>query len=80
MTISTQASSRKSAGASVVALHCSLGSGRQRAKLAAEFGAGVKLIAPDLIGYGNRACAEELVEVPLAAGPPVAAIRRLVRG
>ena len=40
MNISTQAYSRKNAGASVVALHCSLGSGRQWTKLGAELGAG----------------------------------------
>ena len=55
MNILTQVSSRKNAQSSVVALHCSLGSGRQWAKLAVELGAGVKLIAPDLIGYGNNA-------------------------
>ncbi|CAN7742000.1 alpha/beta fold hydrolase [Bradyrhizobium sp. LjRoot220] len=54
MNISTQASSRQSATASVVALHCSLGSGRQWSKLAAELGPGVKFVAPDLIGYGNN--------------------------
>ena len=60
MNISTQASSRTNAGAAVVALHCSLGSGRQWTKLASELGAGVKLIAPDLIGYGNNACAADM--------------------
>jgi len=54
MNISTHASSSKSAGACVVALHCSLGSGRQWATLAAELGASAKLIAPDLAGYGNN--------------------------
>ncbi|MBR0869400.1 alpha/beta fold hydrolase [Bradyrhizobium tropiciagri] len=40
--------------ASVVALHCSLGSGRQWTRLAAALG-GDRLIAPDISGYG--ACA-----------------------
>lgn len=40
--------------ASVVALHCSLGSGRQWTKLAAALG-DYRLIAPDISGYG--ACA-----------------------
>ncbi|QPF85208.1 alpha/beta fold hydrolase [Bradyrhizobium genosp. L] len=39
------------AAASVVALHCSLGSGRQWTKLAAAFG-GARFIAPDISGYG----------------------------
>ena len=39
---------------SVVALHCSLGSGRQWAKLAAELGRGHQLIAPDLSGFGSH--------------------------
>ena len=54
MNISTQVSSRKNAQSSVVALHCSLGWERQWTKLGAELGAGVKLIAPDLIGYDGN--------------------------
>ena len=41
-------------GASVVALHCSLGSGRQWTKLATALG-GDRLIAPDISGYGAHA-------------------------
>jgi pimeloyl-ACP methyl ester carboxylesterase len=37
----------------VIALHCSLGSGRQWAKLADELGSNYRLIAPDISGYGN---------------------------
>lgn len=72
MNISTQASSRKGAQSCVVALHCSFGSGRQWAKLAAELGAGARLIAPDLIGYGNHACTFDL---PMTLAQEVACLR-----
>src|SRR4051812_34678878 len=72
MNISTQAISRNNAGACVVALHCSLGSGRQWAKLGAELGAGVKLIAPDLIGYGRNIC---LLDLPMTLAQEVRALR-----
>jgi pimeloyl-ACP methyl ester carboxylesterase len=40
----------------VIALHCSLGSGRQWGRLAEELGEDYRVIAPDLSGYGsNRA-------------------------
>jgi pimeloyl-ACP methyl ester carboxylesterase len=54
MNISTEAPSPAPAGSCVVALHCSLGSGRQWSKLAAALGPDTKLIAPDLAGYGNN--------------------------
>jgi pimeloyl-ACP methyl ester carboxylesterase len=38
----------------VVALHCSLGSGRQWARLADELGSDYQLIAPDISGYGDH--------------------------
>jgi pimeloyl-ACP methyl ester carboxylesterase len=44
---------REAERACVVALHCSLGSGRQWTKLAAALGPGMPLIAPDLAGYGG---------------------------
>ena len=47
-------------GTSIVALHCSLGSGRQWAKLAEALGGDYPFIAPDLSGYGNRRAAFEL--------------------
>jgi pimeloyl-ACP methyl ester carboxylesterase len=76
MNISTQAYSRKSAGACVVALHCSLGSGRQWAKLNTELntelGPGAKLIAPDLIGYGRNTC---LLDLPTTLAQEVQALR-----
>jgi pimeloyl-ACP methyl ester carboxylesterase len=37
----------------VVALHCSLASGRQWARLGEALGSDTRLIAPDLSGYGN---------------------------
>ncbi|MBR1272299.1 alpha/beta fold hydrolase [Bradyrhizobium sp. AUGA SZCCT0222] len=72
MNILTQVPSRKSATACVVALHCSLGSGRQWAKLGAEFGPGTKLIAPDLIGYGDKAGTFDL---PLTLAQEVECLR-----
>jgi pimeloyl-ACP methyl ester carboxylesterase len=41
-------------GSCVVALHCSLGSGRQWTRLAAELGSNHRIMAPDLSGYGNN--------------------------
>jgi pimeloyl-ACP methyl ester carboxylesterase len=38
----------------VVALHCSLSSGRQWTRLAAELGSDYQIMAPDLSGYGNN--------------------------
>ena len=38
---------------SVIALHCSLGSGRQWAKLAQELDTLFRVVAPDISGYGN---------------------------
>src|SRR6476661_6234014 len=38
----------------VIALHCSLGSGRQWTRLAEELGDGYHVIAPDLSGYGSN--------------------------
>ncbi|PAY09241.1 hypothetical protein CK489_10160 [Bradyrhizobium sp. UFLA03-84] len=46
------------AAASVVALHCSLGSGRQWTKLAAALG-GDRFLAPDISGYGVAACGRD---------------------
>lgn len=37
----------------VIALHCSLGSGRQWAKLTEALGARYRLISPDIAGYGD---------------------------
>jgi pimeloyl-ACP methyl ester carboxylesterase len=37
----------------VIALHCSLGSGRQWTKLTEALGSGYRVIAPDIAGYGE---------------------------
>src|SRR6516162_9972169 len=63
---------------SVIALHCSLGSGRQWAHLAETLGQSHRILAPDIAGYGNdpglfempTTLAEE-VDV-LTHGPPAA--------
>ena len=41
------------ATSSVIALHCSLGSGRQWTKLATELGGRYQVITPDIAGYGD---------------------------
>ncbi|MBN8992219.1 MAG: alpha/beta fold hydrolase [Rhizobiales bacterium] len=76
MNISTQAFSRNTAASSVVALHCSLGSGRQWARLGAELGARARLIAPDLVGYGRNAC---LLDLPVTLAQEVSALREHLR-
>ena len=45
---------------SVVALHCSLGSGRQWTRLAAQLGGSYQFIAPDISGYGANASTLDL--------------------
>ena len=44
----------------VVALHCSLGSGRQWSKLAGALGPDMQVIAPDLAGYGSNPVSSDL--------------------
>jgi pimeloyl-ACP methyl ester carboxylesterase len=46
--------------ACVIALHCSLGSGRQWSKLAQELGPAYSVIAPDIAGYGDNRGAFDL--------------------
>jgi pimeloyl-ACP methyl ester carboxylesterase len=53
------------ANATVIALHCSLGSGRQWTRLAEALGGGYRMIAPDLSGYG-RHLARPVTPVTLA--------------
>jgi pimeloyl-ACP methyl ester carboxylesterase len=53
----------------VIALHCSLGSGRQWSKLTEELGSGYRVIAPDLAGYGE---AGGSVDLPLTLADEVA--------
>jgi pimeloyl-ACP methyl ester carboxylesterase len=60
MTSVIHASFAKPARTSVVALHCSLGSGRQWSKLADELGRSHQFIAPDISGYGTNTCALDL--------------------
>src|SRR5215204_4124268 len=56
MTHSDEIFTRQESKRCVIALHCSLGSGRQWARLAEELGEDYRVIAPDLSGYGgNRA-------------------------
>lgn len=44
----------------VIALHCSLGSGRQWSKLVQQLGPGRDVIAPDIAGYGDNRGGREL--------------------
>jgi pimeloyl-ACP methyl ester carboxylesterase len=60
MTSVIHASFAKPARTSVVALHCSLGSGHQWSKLADELGRSHQFIAPDISGYGTNTCALDL--------------------
>lgn len=60
MTSVIHASFAKRAETTVVALHCSLGSGRQWNKLADEIGNNRRFMAPDIAGYGANTCALEL--------------------
>lgn len=53
------------ANATVIALHCSLGSGRQWTRLAEALGSGYRVIAPDISGYG-RHLARPVMPVSLA--------------
>src|ERR1700742_1945185 len=53
----------------VVALHCSLGSGRQWAKLTDALGPAYRVVAPDIAGYGD---AGGLVTLPQTLADEVA--------
>jgi pimeloyl-ACP methyl ester carboxylesterase len=59
MKIVTRAWSESSSASSVIALHCSLGSGQQWRRLADELASKHQVITPDISGYGDN------------AGPPV---------
>jgi pimeloyl-ACP methyl ester carboxylesterase len=52
--------SQPGATSSVVALHCSLGSGRQWDRLALGLGGRHQVIAPDICGYGGNAMSSAL--------------------
>jgi pimeloyl-ACP methyl ester carboxylesterase len=68
MTISDISFARDPKG-SVIALHCSLGSGRQWAKLRETLGPSYKVVAPDIAGYGDLGDASDL---PLTLADEVA--------
>ena len=53
MTISYNQQNTQHQNGIAVALHCSLGSGRQWTKLIAELGDSCRVIAPDISGYGS---------------------------
>jgi pimeloyl-ACP methyl ester carboxylesterase len=59
MTIPAQTSS-SDVTSTVIALHCSLGSGQQWASLATELAGKHRVIAPDISGYGNNPGPAEL--------------------
>lgn len=52
----------------VIALHCSLGSGRQWSKLTDALGPGYRVLAPDIAGYGENSG----VDLPLTLADEVA--------
>ncbi len=58
--------------ACVVALHCSLGSGRQWKTLAEELGRNHPFFAPDISGYGTNSCA---LDLPLTLAEEVRCLR-----
>ena len=55
----------------VVALHCSLGSGRQWYKLARELGPLYQVIAPDIAGYGDN---RGWLELPITLAEEISAL------
>ena len=57
--------------ACVVALHCSLGSGRQWKALADDLGPSHRFFAPDISGYGANGCA---LDLPLTLAEEIRAI------
>ena len=61
----------------VVALHCSLGSGRQWSKLAAALGPDMQVIAPDLAGYGSNPVSSDL---PTTLAQEVEGLRASLEG
>jgi pimeloyl-ACP methyl ester carboxylesterase len=59
----------------VIALHCSLGSGRQWARLADELGGSYRLIAPDISGYGDN---RGSIILPMTLADEVACLRERI--
>lgn len=68
MTISDISFARDPKGC-VIALHCSLGSGRQWTKLREALGPSYRVIAPDIAGYGDR---DGAFDLPLTLADEVA--------
>ena len=58
--------------ASVVALHCSLGSGRQWKALADQLKRSHRFFAPDIAGYGANGC---MLDLPMTLSEEIRAIR-----
>ena len=65
MTHSNEVFTHQESKHAVIALHCSLGSGRQWTRLAEALGGGYQMIAPDLSGYGTNT-AHSLLPMTLA--------------
>jgi len=55
----------------VIALHCSLGSGRQWNTLSRELGPGYQVIAPDIAGYGEN---RGWLDLPMTLADEIAAL------
>jgi pimeloyl-ACP methyl ester carboxylesterase len=75
MTGSHHAPSAQRPRGCVIALHCSLGSGRQWARLAEELGGNYRLIAPDISGYGSN---RGSVVLPTTLAEEVASLRERI--
>jgi len=69
MTISNSFSDSLHQNACVIALHCSLGSGRQWTRLTAELGTSYRVMAPDISGYGSSA---DPTDLPMTLAEEVA--------
>ena len=69
--ISRAARGKEREKACVVALHCSLGSGRQWKALADELGRSHRFFAPDISGYGANSCA---LDLPLTLAEEIRAL------
>jgi pimeloyl-ACP methyl ester carboxylesterase len=66
MKILTQAPSESSIASSVIALHCSLGSGHQWSRLAEELTGKHQVITPDISGYGSNDVGRFLLPTTMA--------------
>jgi pimeloyl-ACP methyl ester carboxylesterase len=66
MKLLTQAPSESCIASSVIALHCSLGSGHQWGRLAEELASRHQVITPDISGYGNNDVGRFLLPTTMA--------------